>query len=127
MNLEELKKLRSENFLSHKKKKKEYYLKNKIQKETRKIIDYENEFSDENFLVKIKQIVQSQKQYIDDRRDLIIKKLDAYKEYKKDYYEKNKEKRLEYDKEYREKRKEELKTYRKAYYKKLKEDQLQKE
>ena len=36
MDLDELKKLREENFLSHKKKKREYYLKNKAKKKAPK-------------------------------------------------------------------------------------------
>lgn len=120
MNLEELKKLRQEKFLAHKKKKREYYLKKKS--ELKKEYDYEAELSDNNFLVKIKEIAKAQKNYLDDRRNIIISKLNDYKNKKKEYYELNKEKRLEYDKEYREKRKEELKEYRKNYYKKLKEN-----
>lgn len=127
MNLEELKKLRESNFLAHKKKKEEYYLKKKAQNGFKKIIDYEAEFNDGNFLQKIRQIAHDQKQYIDDRKDLIVKKLDEYKNYKKEYYSQHKEKRLEYDKEYREKKKEQLKEYRKSYYKKQKEQKLQKE
>ena len=96
MNLDELKKLREENFLKHKKKKKEYYLKKKVAK---KEIDYENELSDENFLLKIRKIAHDQKLYMDDRKDLIVKKINEYKDSKKEYYEQNKEKRLQYDKE----------------------------
>ncbi len=120
MNLEELKKLRQEKFLAHKKKKRDYYLKKKT--EIKKEYDYESELNDDNFLIKIKEIAKVQKNYLDDRKNIIISKLNEYKNKKKEYYELNKEKRLEYDKEYREKRKEELKEYRKNYYKKLKED-----
>lgn len=127
MNLEELKKLRSENFLAHKKKKQEYYLKKKTQSEFKKVVDYEKEFEGDDFLKKIKEIAHTQKLYMDDRKDIIIKKLDEYKEYKKEYYDKNREKRLEYNKEYREKKKEELKEYRKEYYKRQKQYKLQKE
>lgn len=127
MNLEELKKIRENNFLNHKKKKKGYYLKNKFQKNENSIIDYEKELNEENFLLKIKQIAHNQKLYVDSRKDSIVKKLDEYKELKKEYYNQNKEKRLKYNKEYREKRKEELKEYRKEYYKKQKEEKLQKE
>lgn len=123
MNLDELKKIRKENILAHKKKKKEYYLKkkNKIQ------INYEEELNSDNFLAKIKQIAHNQKIYVDDRKELIITKINEYKNIKKEYYELNKEKRLKYNKEYREKRKEELKEYRKEYYKKLKENKSIKE
>jgi hypothetical protein len=121
MNLDELKQIRKRNFLAHKKKKKEYYLKSKIAK---KEIDYEAELSSENFFSKIKTIAHEQKVYMDNRKDAIISKINDYKNTKKEYYEQNKEKRLEYNKEYREKKKEELKAYRKEYYKKLKEKQL---
>ena len=120
MNLEELKKLREEKFLAHKKKKREYYLKKK-ETEVKKVYDYDAELSNDNFTLKIKEIIKAQKNYLDNRKDIIITKLNTYKEKKKEYYELNKEKRLEYDKEYREKRKEELKQYRREYYKKLKE------
>ncbi len=120
MSLEELKKLRQEKFLAHKKKKREYYLKKK-ETEVRKIYDYDNELNNENFSLKIKEIIKAQKNYLDNRKDIIITKMNDYKERKKEYYELNKEKRLEYDKEYREKRKEELKQYRREYYKKIKE------
>ena len=99
MNLEELKKLREEKFLAHKKKKREYYL-NK--KEVKKIYDYETELNDENFKLKIKEIIKVQKNYLDNRKDIIISKLN----------------------DYREKKKEELREYRKEYYKKLKENKL---
>ena len=122
MNLEELKKLRQEKFLAHKKKKREYYLKKKAVE--KKVYDYETELNNENFSLTIKEIIKAQKTYVDDRKDIIISKLNDYKNKKKEYYELNKEKRLEYDKEYREKRKEELREYRKEYYKKLKENKL---
>lgn len=122
MNLEELKKLREEKFLAHKRKKREYYLKRK--QVVKKIYDYDTELNDENFKLKIKEIIKAQKIYLDDRKDTIISKLNDYREKKKEYYETNKEKRLEYDKDYREKKKEELKEYRKEYYKKLKENKL---
>ncbi|QKF78496.1 hypothetical protein [Arcobacter defluvii] len=120
MTLEELKKLRKENFLAHKKKKKAYYLKSKIAK---KEIDYEAELNNLNFFSKIKEIAHEQKKYIDDRKESIISKLKEYKNLKKEYYEQNKEKILEYNKEYRERKKEELKAYRIEYYKRLKEKQ----
>ncbi len=120
MNLEELKKLRQEKFLDHKKKKREYYLKKK-ETEVKKIYDYDSELNSDNFALKIKEIIKAQKNYLDNRKDIIITKMNDYKEKKKEYYELNKEKRLEYDKEYREKRKEELKQYRREYYKKIKE------
>jgi hypothetical protein len=126
MNLEELKKLREEKFLAHKRKKRDYYLKKK-ESEVKKVYDYDTELNNENFALKIKEIIKAQKTYLDNRKDIIIIKLNAYKEKKKEYYELNKEKRLEYDKEYREKKKEELKQYRKEYYKKLKENKSLKE
>ena len=122
MNLEELKKLREEKFLAHKRKKREYYLKRK--QVVKKIYDYVTELNDENFKLKIKEIIKAQKIYLDDRKDTIISKLNDYRDKKREYYELNKEKRLEYDKDYREKKKEELKEYRKEYYKKLKENKL---
>lgn len=126
MNLEELKKLREEKFLAHKRKKRDYYLKKKVS-EVKKVYDYDTELNNDNFTLTIKEIIKAQKNYLDNRKDIIITKLNAYKEKKKEYYELNKEKRLEYDKEYREKRKEELKQYRKEYYKKLKENKSLKE
>lgn len=124
MNLEELKKLREENFLSHKKKKREYYLKKKFESQAResknKVIDYDTDLNDENFALTISNIAKKQKQHLDSRKDIILKKLQEYKDRKKEYYQENREKRLEYDKEYREKKKEELKEYRKEYYRKKK-------
>ena len=122
MNLEELKKLREEKFLAHKRKKREYYLKRK--QVVKKVYDYDTELNDENFKLKIKEIIKAQKIYLDNRKDTIISKLNDYRDKKREYYELNKEKRLEYDKDYREKKKEELKEYRKEYYKKLKENKL---
>lgn len=122
MNLNELKKLREEKILAHKNKKRAYYLKKK--QEVKKIYDYSTELNDCNFDLKIKEIIKAQKNYLDDRKDKIISKLNEYRNQKKEYYELNKEKRLEYDKEYREKKKEELKEYRKKYYRKLKENKL---
>ena len=122
MNLEELKKLRQEKFLAHKRKKREYYLKRK--EVVKKVYDYDTELNDENFKLKIKEIIKAQKIYLDDRKDTIISKWNDYRDKKREYYELNKEKRLEYDKDYREKKKEELKEYRKEYYKKLKENKL---
>lgn len=101
MTLEELKKRREQNFLTHKKKKKAYYLKNKIKKT---IIDYDLELNGEDFFKNIKKIAHSQKLYLDSRKDKILEKLNEYKNLKKEYYEQNKEKRLEYNKEYREKK-----------------------
>lgn len=120
MNLDELKKIRKENFLAHKKKKRAYYLKSKASKIE---IDYDAELNGSNFLEKMKEIAHKQKEYMDGRKDAIIFKLNQYKELKKDYYEQNKDKRLEYDKEYREKKKDELKAYRQEYYRKLKQKQ----
>ena len=122
MDLKELKKLREEKFLAHKIKKKRYYLNKK--QEVKKVFDYEAELNNENFALKIKEIIKAQKNYLDDRKEKIISKLNDYKDKKKEYYELNKEKRLEYDKEYREKRKEELKEYRKEYYRKVRENKL---
>jgi hypothetical protein len=122
MDLKELKKLREEKFLAHKIKKKRYYLNKKY--EVKKVFDYEAELNDENFALKIKEIIKAQKNYLDDRKEKIISKLNDYKDKKKEYYELNKEKRLEYDREYREKKKEELKVYRKEYYRKLRENKL---
>ena len=122
MDLKELKKLREEKFLAHKMKKKRYYLNKK--QEVKKVFDYEAELNNENFALKIKEIIKAQKNYLDDRKEKIISKLNDYKDKKKEYYELNKEKRLEYDKEYREKRKEELKEYRKEYYRKVRENKL---
>ncbi|AXK49492.1 hypothetical protein CRU87_06125 [Aliarcobacter trophiarum LMG 25534] len=121
MNLEELKKRRERNFSKHKEKKRAYYLKSKLKKE----IDYENELKDDGFLQKMKEIVKSQKLYMDSRQETIKKKIEEYKTSKKDYYEQNKEKRLEYDKEYRERKKEQLKEYRQRYYEKQKEKKLE--
>ena len=58
MNLDELKRRREENFLAHKKKKKEYYLKKK--KLVKKEINYQDELRDDNFSVKIKEIIKAQ-------------------------------------------------------------------
>lgn len=124
MNLEELKKLREDKFLAHKKKKREYYLKKKFEKQAResknKVIDYDTELNDLNFKNTISEIVKKQKEHLDSRKDIILKRLQDYKDRKKEYYQENREKRLEYDKEYREKKKEELKEYRKEYYRKKK-------
>lgn len=125
MKLEELKRLREENFLAHKRKKREYYLKSKEEKIKKEAIDYEKELSDINFSDKIKEIAHKQKEYLDSRKDKILKKMREYQELKKEYYEQNREKRLQYNKEYREKKKEELKLYRQEYYKKTKEKQTE--
>ena len=123
MNLEELKKLREKNFSKHKQKKRAYYLKSKLKKE----IDYEEELRDDGFLQKMKDIVKSQKLYMDSREDAIKMKIKEYQSSKRDYYEQNKEKRLEYDKEYRERKKEQLKEYRQKYYEKQKEKKIEEE
>ena len=52
MKLEELKNVRKEKLLAHKRKKREYYLKNK-NKEKKVTHDYENDLSDLNFDFKI--------------------------------------------------------------------------
>ena len=82
MNLDELKKRREQNFLAHKKKKKEYYLKKK--KIIKKEIDYQEELKDDNFSLKIKEKIKTQKNNVDVIKDLIIKKIKEYKDTKKD-------------------------------------------
>lgn len=129
MDLEELKQLRKENFLEHKKKKRNYYLKKKLESSISKTsdtsprapIDYALELQDEGFAEKLREIAKKQKSHIDDRKEIIIAKLQEYKSQKQQYYQENKEKRLEYDKEYREAKKEELRAYRKEYYERNKE------
>lgn len=120
MNFEELKKRRERNLSRHKLKKRVYYLKSKLNKE----IDYEDELKDDGFLLKMKSIAKSQKEYIFSRESIIKNKIKEYQEKKREYYEQNKEKRLEYDKEYRERKKEELKEYRRKYYEKIKESKF---
>lgn len=132
LDLEELKKLRQDNFAKHKKKKKEYYLKSKQKTQQNKYknykaIDYEKELNSENFAENIKLIAKKQKAHIDDRKDQIIKKIEEYREKKQNYYIENRNKRLEYDKDYREKKKEELKRYRQEYYQKNREKILQRQ
>ena len=73
MDLKELKKLREEKFLAHKMKKKRYYLNKK--QEVKKIFDYEAELNNENFALKIKEIIKAQKNYLDERKEKIISKL----------------------------------------------------
>ncbi len=120
MNFEELKKRRERNLSRYKLKKRAYYLKSKLNKE----IDYEDELKDDGFLLKMKSIAKSQKEYIFSRESIIKNKIKEYQEKKREYYEQNKEKRLEYDKEYRERKKEELKEYRRKYYEKIKESKF---
>ncbi|WP_066354955.1 hypothetical protein [Aliarcobacter skirrowii] len=120
MNFEELKKRRERNLSRHKLKKRAYYLKSKLNKE----IDYEDELKDDGFLLKMKSIAKSQKEYMFSRESIIKNKIKEYQEKKREYYEQNKEKRLEYDKEYRERKKEELKEYRRKYYEKIKESKF---
>ncbi|MDX4050610.1 hypothetical protein Q6A83_07490 [Aliarcobacter skirrowii] len=120
MNFEELKKRRERNLSRHKLKKRAYYLKSKLNKE----IDYEDELKDDGFLLKMKSIAKSQKEYIFSRESIIKNKIKEYQEKKREYYEQNKEKRLKYDKEYRERKKEELKEYRRKYYEKIKESKF---
>ncbi len=133
MDLEELKRRREANILAHKKKKKAYYLKTKLQKiQTQNVqkvnaINYEVELFGGNFALKLKEIAKKQKQHIDSREDIIKQKIQEYRLKKKNYYEENKDQRLEYDKEYREKKKEKLKEYRKEYYRKNKEKILAKQ
>ncbi|MEA1914291.1 MAG: hypothetical protein U9N30_03150 [Campylobacterota bacterium] len=126
MNLEELKHLRQKNFQEHKAKKRKYYLKKKLEMQSKKTagkssaVDYDQELYGGDFKQKLKDIAKKQKKHIDDRQEQIVAKLQEYKDKKQEYYQKNKEKRLEYDKEYRERKKEELKQYRKDYYQKNK-------
>jgi hypothetical protein len=134
MNLDELKRLREKNFQEHKAKKRNYYLKKKLESEqkkhsknTNKAINYDNELYSGDFKQKIKDIAKKQKLHIDDRQQQIIAKLQEYKNKKQEYYLKNRDKRLEYDKEYRERKKEELKKYRREYYLKNKERILNKQ
>lgn len=133
MDINELKKIRHQNFIDHKKKKRDYYLKSKGNKKKSyknpinlsKSIDFDNDLNNENFLNTIKKIAKAQKNHIDLRKDLIKEKIKEYKNNKKSYYEKNKEKRLNYNKVYREEKKEKLKQYRKDYYQKNKEKLLE--
>jgi len=126
MDLSELKKLREEKLLEHKRKKRAYYLKskmNKKQEEIKKVnsIDYEVELFGGNFAQKLKDIAKKQKLHIESREEKINKKIEEYRSKKQKYYEEHKKTRLEYDKEYRDKKKEKLKEYRKEYYRKNKE------
>lgn len=132
MNLEDLKNIRKEKLLSHKRKKREYYLKNKLEKQGKNskpktVYDYSDDLNDLNFDFKIKEIIKQQKEHVDSRKEKIIKKISDYKEKKQEYYFLNKNKRLEYDKEYRENKKEELKEYRKKYYEKNRKKILEKQ
>ena len=126
MDLSELKKIREANILEHKRKKRAYYLKTKMQKKQTNVkkidsIDYGVELFSGNFAQKLKEIAKKQKHHIESREDIIKKKMQEYKEKKKNYYNENKQMRLEYDKAYRDKKKEELKEYRREYYKKNRE------
>ncbi|MEA2017686.1 MAG: hypothetical protein U9N59_04500 [Campylobacterota bacterium] len=123
MDLVELKRIRESKILEHKRKKRAYYLKTKMQKKqsaTKKInsIDYEVELFGGNFADKLKEIAKKQKLHIESREDIIRNKIEEYKNKKQKYYSDHKESRLEYDKVYRDKKKEKLKEYRKEYYKK---------
>ncbi len=129
MNLDELKQRREENIRLHKGKKKAYYLKKKlattsgVSEQKHPFIDYEKELfgGDLNsFTAKIKEIAKKQKTHIQDREEIILAKIEEYRNKKKDYYIENKDKRLQYDKDYRIKKKEDLKNYRKEYYDKNK-------
>lgn len=133
MDLAKLKRNMKENFLEHKQKKRNYYLKKKLESslskktepsQIRAPIDYEKELEDGGFFEKLKEIAKKQKLHIDDRKEIIIAKLQEYKIQKQQYYQENKEKRLEYDKEYREMKKEQLREYRREYYAKNKENIL---
>jgi hypothetical protein len=135
MNLEELKKRREANLQTHKKKKRAYYLKAKLQKKsiedsiqkTKKVINYEVELFGSDFGAKLKEIAKKQRAHIESREEIIRNKILDYQKKKKEYYLKHKNERLEYDKEYREKKKEKLKEYRKEYYKKNREKILAKQ
>ena len=129
MDLQELKKIRENKLLEHKRKKRAYYLKSKMQKKqklesiSKKVnsIDYEVELFGGNFSQKLKEIAKKQKLHMESREELIRNKILEYKEKKQQYYSQHKEMRLEYDKAYRDKKKEKLKEYRKEYYRKNKE------
>lgn len=132
MDLEELKRVRKENMLAHKKKKREYYLKQKLAKQAsskplKPEIDYSKELNGDFFTQTIKEIAKKQKSHVDSRKEKIIQKLKDYKEQKQKYYEENREKRLQYDKDYREKKKEELREYRREYYQKNRKKILEKQ
>ena len=126
MDLAELKKIRESKILEHKRKKRAYYLKTKMQKKqanAKKInsIDYEVELFGGNFAEKLKEIAKKQKIHIESREEIIKKKIEEYRNKKQKYYSEHKESRLEYDKVYRDKKKEKLKEYRKEDYKKNRE------
>lgn len=130
MDLNELKRIREEKLLEHKRKKRAYYLKSKMQKKQnapKKInsIDYEVELFSGNFAEKLKEIAKKQKLHVQSREDIIKQKIEEYRNKKQKYYTQHKETRLEYDKEYRDKKREQLKEYRKEYYKKNREKILQ--
>lgn len=134
MDLAELKKRREDNLKAHKKKKRAYYLKSKLQKKDTKLldqkpdkIDYEVELFGGSFAQKLKEIAKKQKAHIESREEIIKLKIKEYQDKKHNYYLKNKNERLEYDKEYREKKKEKLREYRKEYYRKNKERILAKQ
>ena len=80
MNFEELKKRRERNLSRHKLKKRAYYLKSKLNKE----IDYEDELKDDGFLLKMKSIAKSQKEYIFSRESIIKNKIKEYQEKKRE-------------------------------------------
>ena len=126
MDLVELKKIREANILEHKRKKRAYYLKTKMQKKQssmKKInsIDYEVELFSGNFAKKLKEIAKKQRLHIESREEIIKNKIEEYKSKKQKYYNEHKQSRLEYDKKYRDKKKEKLKEYRKEYYRKNRE------
>jgi hypothetical protein len=130
MDLSELKKRREAKLLEHKRKKRAYYLKSKINKKQNDIkrinsIDYEVELFGGNFAEKLRDIARKQKLHIQSREEVIKKKIEEYRTKKQKYYEENKEIRLEYDKEYRDKKKEKLKEYRKEYYRQNKDKILE--
>ena len=126
MDLTELKQKREAKLLEHKRKKRAYYLKSKMQKKQNSVkkinsIDYEIELFGGNFAEKLKDIAKKQKLHMESREEIISIKIQEYRDKKQKYYEEHKETRLEYDKEYRDKKKEKLKEYRKEYYRKNKE------
>ena len=111
MDLNELKHLREEKLLEHKRKKRAYYLKSKMQKKQKRAqkvaasIDYEVELFGGNFADKLKEIAKKQMLHVQSREDVIKNKIDEYKKKKKEYYKKNREKILEQQKANRLKKK----------------------
>jgi len=80
MDLDELKRRREANLLAHKKKKKAYYLKTKLQNRKTDLtkiasVDYEIELFSGDFARKLKEIAQKQKKHIESREDIIKQKI----------------------------------------------------